>query len=145
MIPLLLAYLSYPQLGHPAYPVREAAHRRCDCLLGAVFAPVGHPDPEIRLRAERIRSRWLGRLAGRWAEYVAFRRADGDPDGLVQAIQSAPADVRERFLVVHPLPAFMGARHLKPPLVPSDGPEFRRHVGHERACAAGGGLLGGGW
>jgi hypothetical protein len=138
---LLLLYFAFGEFGHPAYPVRAAAARRCDCLIGAVLAPAGHPDPEVRRRVGVIRDRWFGRSLRLWLEYQRWRAADADPDAVMLELQHAPLEVRDRFLTMFPLPPDLSTSHLRPPLLPCDPPAMRAHIAWERRCAAGGGVL----
>ncbi len=139
MLTACYLHLSFSQLGSPVWAARDAADRRCDCLLGAVLAPVGHSYPEVRLRAERIRDRWLGRWLPLLAEAVRFGRAEADPDGLMAEIQAGVV-ARDRFLLVRPLPPGLSLAHLTAPLVPGDAGQMRLHLGFDRLLAAGGGV-----
>lgn len=138
VLALIMAYFAFHQLGNPSFAAREAASRRCDCLLGAVLAPAGHPDPEVRRRADAIRAKWVARVP-HWVAPCA------DPAGTLLWSQACK-EHRVVFLTAWPLPEGMDDRHLNPPYCPyGDGWGLWRHMAwHRPAVRAGMAAFGGG-
>lgn len=64
-----------PDLGHDEWRVREAATRRLDNPLAALFVPPAAEDPEVNYRLRQIRGRNLKWLSPVYVERRVFRAA----------------------------------------------------------------------
>lgn len=134
-----------PLLGHDEYAVREAAHRRLDNPLAALFLPATSDDAEIDYRLRRLRAQNLKWFDPRRPErilhatdYRAWMQRyviDGDPRAytLAEVFGEMRAD-RNKVAVYMELTGCGTQPWLTGPIFPHEFDQFLAHRAGLRAA-----------